>query len=83
MFAAAGIPVVPTICVRAYEYREDAAAVAKRLTDAFKFPFFVKPANAGSSALRCRPRERTGKLSGAWMLLYAFPKKKNKKAVRA
>lgn len=49
LFAAAGIPVVPSVCVRAFEFREDAAGVSKRLTEAFRYPFFVKPANAGSS----------------------------------
>jgi D-alanine-D-alanine ligase len=46
---AAGIPVVPTVCVRKSEYRSDARGVSARLLRDFALPFFVKPANAGSS----------------------------------
>ena len=45
----AGIPTVPTTCVRRHEYDADAAGLIARLTKTYAYPFFVKPANAGSS----------------------------------
>lgn len=49
LLAAAGIQTVPTACVRKYEYLADPAKIKRLLTQKFQFPFFVKPANAGSS----------------------------------
>ncbi len=49
LFNAAGIPTVPSMCVRKHEFLNDKAAVEDSLVKAFDFPFFVKPANAGSS----------------------------------
>lgn len=46
--AAAGVPVSPGITVRESEWRADPGVVATRLTEA-SFPWFVKPARAGSS----------------------------------
>lgn len=45
----AGIPVVPTTCVRKHEFATDPEGVSARLRREFEVPFFVKPANAGSS----------------------------------
>lgn len=45
----AGIATVPTVCLRKNEWQKNARAVEESLLKNFKFPFFVKPANAGSS----------------------------------
>jgi D-alanine-D-alanine ligase len=49
LLAAAGIPVVTTICLRKNDYVSDPKFVQSQLIQKFKFPFFIKPANAGSS----------------------------------
>ena len=49
LFQAAGIPTVPSVCVRKGEFLTDRAGVEARLARELEFPFFVKPANAGSS----------------------------------
>ncbi|MGE0527519.1 MAG: D-alanine--D-alanine ligase family protein [Bdellovibrionales bacterium] len=49
LFAVAGISVVPYVCVRKHEYEVGQAQVEERLAREFSFPFFIKPANAGSS----------------------------------
>jgi D-alanine-D-alanine ligase len=60
LFNAAGIPTVPSMCVRKHEFLADAAAVEATLTKAFDFPFFVKPANAGSSVGVHKVKSREG-----------------------
>lgn len=45
----AGIPTVPTMTVRKFEFTRNPKALAEKLLKEFHFPFFVKPANAGSS----------------------------------
>lgn len=49
LFQAAGIPTVPSLCVRRHEYQQDPKTWEKRIVSEFSFPLFVKPANAGSS----------------------------------
>lgn len=49
LFNMAGIPTVPSVCVRKSEYLIKPAAVEDRLLAEFELPFFIKPANAGSS----------------------------------
>lgn len=45
----AGIPIVPTYAYRKSDYRENTKAFETNLLKKFAFPFFIKPANAGSS----------------------------------
>lgn len=49
LFALAGIATVPSVTVRKFEYLEEKKRVTEQLFAEFSFPFFVKPANAGSS----------------------------------
>lgn len=49
LFTAAGIATVPSICIRKNEYTTDKKGVEERIARQFALPFFVKPANAGSS----------------------------------
>lgn len=49
LFKAAGINTVPTLCVHQFEFNENPTACEERIFAEFQFPFFVKPANAGSS----------------------------------
>ncbi len=44
-----GLPVVPWLAVREGEWREDRAGTLRRVRRRFALPFFVKPANLGSS----------------------------------
>lgn len=45
----AGIAIVETLCLRKKDYVADPKAMQSLLQKKFKFPFFIKPANAGSS----------------------------------
>lgn len=45
----AGIPVVPFFALRATEFRASAEAALERAEKTFGYPYFVKPANTGSS----------------------------------
>lgn len=49
LLMAAGIPTVTTFCLHRHQYQANPASVQKRILEQFRFPFFVKPANAGSS----------------------------------
>ncbi|NJL25720.1 MAG: D-alanine--D-alanine ligase A, partial [Calothrix sp. SM1_5_4] len=49
LFIAAGIPVAPFITVRKHDYLSAPDKVENSVLNEFHFPFFVKPANAGSS----------------------------------
>jgi len=49
LLKAAGINTVPTIALRKQKYLSQMDVEERRLLAEFKFPFFVKPANAGSS----------------------------------
>ena len=60
LFNAAGIPTVPSLCLRKHEFLADKSAVEVQLTKAFDFPFFIKPANAGSSVGVHKVKTREG-----------------------
>jgi len=49
LFAARGLRVAPFRIVRDFEWAKDREAILKRLREDFVAPFFVKPANLGSS----------------------------------
>ncbi|HKA16086.1 MAG TPA: D-alanine--D-alanine ligase family protein [Myxococcota bacterium] len=49
LLAAAGLPVLPFVCVRAPDLARDPRACADRVLVALRLPVFVKPANLGSS----------------------------------
>lgn len=49
LFASAGIPVVSGKVLRRHEFEKDPSAAVKSLVSALGLPFFVKPANMGSS----------------------------------
>ena len=49
LFASAGITTIPAACVRKHEFLTDAKGLMERLLRDFSLPFFIKPANAGSS----------------------------------
>jgi D-alanine-D-alanine ligase len=49
LFQARGLLVAPWIVVRDFEWRANRAAVLGRIKDLFVPPYFVKPANLGSS----------------------------------
>jgi D-alanine-D-alanine ligase len=49
LLRAAGLPVLPFVCVHAAALARDPHGEARRVTDALDFPVFVKPANLGSS----------------------------------
>ncbi len=45
----AGIPVVPTRCYRHHQFQKDPDSILKEIADDLGYPYFVKPANMGSS----------------------------------
>lgn len=49
LLKAEGIPVVPTIVVRKHEYVKGGEKIIQEAVSKFGLPFFVKPANMGSS----------------------------------
>ncbi len=49
LVAAEGLPVVPSLCIRAAEWKSGNASFSARAEKEFQFPCFVKPANSGSS----------------------------------
>lgn len=49
LLKADGIPVVPTIVIRRHEFNQDKQKVVANAVAKFGLPFFVKPANMGSS----------------------------------
>jgi D-alanine-D-alanine ligase len=49
LFALAGIATIPSVCIRKSEYKNEAKRVTEQIYAEFAFPFFIKPANAGSS----------------------------------
>lgn len=49
LLAAAGIPTVPTACLHRASYSANPTEAQKQILKQFQLPFFVKPANAGSS----------------------------------
>ena len=49
LLVAAGLPVLPFLCVRTTDLKRDASAEVSRVRHSLGFPVFVKPANLGSS----------------------------------
>ena len=49
LFAAADLPMVPYVTVRADEYVNDSLAVIEKIKKELRFPMIVKPCQAGSS----------------------------------
>jgi D-alanine-D-alanine ligase len=49
LLAAAGIPVVPTLVFKKHEFVKNKQQIIDQTIQKFGFPFFVKPANMGSS----------------------------------
>lgn len=49
LFAAAGIPVVPFISLRKHQFEKSPEESIAKAIRQFGFPFFIKPANMGSS----------------------------------
>jgi D-alanine-D-alanine ligase len=49
LLVAAGLPVLPFVCVRAADLARDPRGEARRVQQALGLPVFVKPANLGSS----------------------------------
>ncbi len=49
LFQAAGIPVVPWRTVRKHEFKKHSKEILDELEKEFSYPYFVKPANMGSS----------------------------------
>ena len=49
LLAAAGLPVLPFVCVRKAELARDPRGCVERVLGALRLPVFVKPANLGSS----------------------------------
>ncbi|MGE4131834.1 MAG: D-alanine--D-alanine ligase [Bdellovibrionales bacterium] len=49
LFEQAGIKTVPTIVIRKSDWKKSPERIRDRLQSEFGYPFFVKPANAGSS----------------------------------
>ena len=49
IFNDAGIPVVPYAVVKRSEFRKNPRVVIQMASENFGYPFFVKPANMGSS----------------------------------
>jgi D-alanine-D-alanine ligase len=49
LFAAAGLPLVRHVTILRREWQADPAAITAHVTQALRYPVFVKPANLGSS----------------------------------
>lgn len=64
VFLAHGLPVVPHLVVRAFEWVEDAPGVATHVAAELGYPCFVKPSNLGSSVGISKVR-RPGDLAAA------------------
>jgi D-alanine-D-alanine ligase len=62
LLQAAGLPVLPFVCVRAPELAKDPRGVAARVERELGFPVFVKPANLGSSVGIHKVKERAALL---------------------
>ncbi len=58
LLAAAGLPIVPHVTVRAAEWSASRGATLDRLAGALGFPSFVKPASLGSSVGVSRATDR-------------------------
>ncbi len=69
LFQSAGIPVVPWKTLRKHEYKSSKKTILDQLEKEFSYPYFVKPANMGSSVgvHKVKSREEAqGKLDDAF-----------------
>ena len=74
MFAAAGLPIVKHVTVLRSEWKANPKKCTKALEEKLKYPFFVKPANLGSSVGISKVRER-GELAKAMDEAASFDRK--------
>lgn len=58
LFAQAGLPVPPCCAVMGWQWESDQPAVTRELESAMPYPWFVKPANGGSSVGITKVRSR-------------------------
>jgi D-alanine-D-alanine ligase len=59
-FAAAGLPQVPWLLVRRFDWERDPEATCRQIERALRYPIFVKPANMGSSVGVSKATDRAG-----------------------
>jgi D-alanine-D-alanine ligase len=74
LFAQAGLPIVPHLTVLRGAWERDAKGVTRQLEKALNYPWFVKPANLGSSVGISKVRERK-ELKDAMELAAGFDRK--------
>jgi D-alanine-D-alanine ligase len=62
LFRERNLPIVPWLVIRETEWRKDKEAVLRRIRREFALPFFIKPANLGSSIgiTKIKARGETG-----------------------
>jgi D-alanine-D-alanine ligase len=49
MFQSVGIPVVPWLAIRRHDFQKNQKSMIEEIHSKFSYPYFVKPANMGSS----------------------------------
>ena len=49
LFEQAGLPIVPFLAIRRYEWHQEREVMLRQIKKKFRFPVFVKPATLGSS----------------------------------
>jgi D-alanine-D-alanine ligase len=74
VFSAAGLPVVPWLIARRYEFERDAAGVCDRVEAQFTYPVFAKPVNLGSSVGVGKAHDR-GELESALRTALEYDRK--------
>ncbi len=74
LFRAAGLPVVPHLCVRRKQWKAGPESVQKLIEESLDYPVFVKPANLGSSVGISKVRGR-GELNAAMELAAQYDPK--------
>lgn len=60
LLKAAGIPVVPTLTAHRYEFEDGFDALLEKAEKQLGYPYFVKPANMGSSVGVHKAKDRVG-----------------------
>ena len=71
LFGAAGLPLVRFIVVKETEWRKDRSKILNKVRRALPLPFFVKPANLGSSVGITKVKTEAA-LSGAVKTAFAY-----------
>ena len=74
LFAAAGLPIVPSLTVLRRDWDTHSASIARQAADRLGFPMFVKPANLGSSVGISRAGSMAD-LEAAMALAFQFDRK--------